>query len=286
MMRNFNLWFRTFRESIATYSYYIDFEKVYANVDRVKVELNILNSLIGSKNIKDEFKAIIQKYPDTLKCIPILLAVRGSEIPITDKSGSFIFDFAQPAFTLDQYSEFMEKSGLFNLLSNHLISNLIDYVTGVEIGLDSNGRKNRGGHLMEDLVEMYIQKAGFKKDETYFKEMYIHEITQKWGTDLSAISNQGKMEKRFDYVVRTPNQIYVIETNFYGSGGSKLNETSRSYKTLANEIATINGVTFSWFTDGSGWEGARHNLEETFDVLDTIYNIQDMESGVMEELFK
>jgi len=160
MMRNFNLWFRTFRESIATYSYYIDFEKVYANVDRVKVELNILNSLIGSKNIKDEFKAIIQKYPDTLKCIPILLAVRGSEIPITDKSGSFIFDFAQPAFTLDQYSEFMEKSGLFNLLSNHLISNLIDYVTGVETGLDSNGRKNRGGHLMEDLVEMYIQKAG------------------------------------------------------------------------------------------------------------------------------
>jgi len=286
MMRNFNLWFRTFRESIATYSYYIDFEKVYANVDRVKVELNILNSLIGSKNIKDEFKAIIQKYPDTLKCIPILLAVRGSEIPITDKSGSFIFDFAQPAFTLDQYSEFMEKSGLFNLLSNHLISNLIDYVTGVETGLDSNGRKNRGGHLMEDLVEMYIQKAGFKKDETYFKEMYIHEITQKWGTDLSAISNQGKMEKRFDYVVRTPNQIYVIETNFYGSGGSKLNETSRSYKTLANEIATINGVTFIWFTDGSGWEGARHNLEETFDVLDTIYNIQDMESGVMEELFK
>lgn len=286
MKRVFGEWFRTFRESIATYSYYIDFEKVYANVDRVKVELNILNSLIGSKNIKDEFKAIIQKYPDTLKCIPILLAVRGSEIPITDKSGSFIFDFAQPSFTLDQYSEFMERSGLFNLLSNHLISNLVDYVTGVETGLDSNGRKNRGGHLMEDLVEMYIQKAGFKKNETYFKEMYIHEITQKWGTDLSAISNQGKMEKRFDYVVRTPNQIYVIETNFYGSGGSKLNETSRSYKTLANEIATINGVTFIWFTDGSGWEGARHNLEETFDVLDTIYNIQDMESGVMEELFK
>ena len=286
MKRVFGEWFRTFRESIATYSYYIDFEKVYTNVDRIKVELNILNSLIGSKNIKDEFKAIIQKYPDTLKCIPILLAVRGSEIPITDKSGSFIFDFAQPSFTLDQYSEFMERSGLFNLLSNHLINNLVDYVTGVETGLDSNGRKNRGGHLMEDLVEMYIQKAGFKKNETYFKEMYIHEITQKWGTDLSAISNQGKMEKRFDYVVKTPNQIYVIETNFYGSGGSKLNETSRSYKTLANEIATINGVTFIWFTDGSGWEGARHNLEETFDVLDTIYNIQDMENGVMEEIFR
>lgn len=116
--------------------------------------------------------------------------------------------------------------------------------------------------------------------------MYIHEITEKWNTDLSAISNQGKMEKRFDYVVKTNKQIYVIETNFYGSGGSKLNETSRSYKTLAHEVATIKGVTFVWFTDGSGWKSARHNLEETFDVLDTIYNIADIENGVMKEIFK
>lgn len=286
MKRNFEEWFRTFRESIATYSYYIDFKKVYSNVDKIKIELNILNSLIGSKNIESDFKSIVQKYPETLKCIPILLAVRGVEIPITDNSGSFIFDFANPAFTSDQYSCFMENSGLFNLLSKHLIGNLLDYVTGVEAGLDSNGRKNRGGHLMEDLVEQYIQKAGFKKNSTYFKEMYIHEITQKWGVNLSAISNQGKMEKRFDYVVKTLTHIYVIETNFYGSGGSKLNETSRSYKTLANEIATINGITFVWFTDGQGWISARHNLEETFDVLDTIYNIGDMENGIMKELFK
>ncbi len=286
MKRNFEEWLRTFRESIATYSYYIDFKKVYSNVDKIKIELNILNSLIGSKNIESDFKSIVQKYPETLKCIPILLAVRGVEIPITDNSGSFVFNFATPAFTSDQYSCFMENSGLFNLLSKHLIGNLLDYVTGVETGLDSNGRKNRGGHLMEDLVEQYIQKAGFKKNSTYFKEMYIHEITQKWGVNLSAISNQGKMEKRFDYVVKTPTHIYVIETNFYGSGGSKLNETSRSYKTLANEIATINGITFVWFTDGQGWISARHNLEETFDVLDTIYNIGDMENGIMKELFK
>lgn len=179
---------------------------------------------------------------------------------------------------------FMRKTKLFDLLENHIVSNLVDYATGVETGLDSNGRKNRGGHLMENLVESYIQKAGFEKDKNYFKEMYIHEIEKKWNVDLSAISNQGKMEKRFDFVIKTDKQIYVVETNFYSSEGSKLNETARSYKTLAQEVATIDGVTFVWFTDGCGWTSARHNLEETFDVLDTIYNIKDLEDNIMKNL--
>lgn len=286
MKRDFITWLSNFRNSIATYSYYVDFEKVYENVENIKIELNILNSLIGSKNIKTDFEKILSKYPETLKCIPILLAVRNSEIAVSDEDGSFKFDFATQTRSISEYSVFMEKSGLFDLLQNHIVNNLVDYVTGVETGLDSNGRKNRGGHLMEDLVESYIKKAGFVKNETYFKEMYIHEISQKWNVDLSAISNQGKMEKHFDFVVKTENQIYVIETNFYGSGGSKLNETARSYKTLANEIATISGVTFVWFTDGSGWQSARHNLEETFDVMENLYCIKDLENGVIEKVFK
>lgn len=286
MKRDFVSWLATFRDSIATYSYYVDFYKVYQNVENIKVELNILNSLIGSKNIKSDFEKIIEKYPEALKCIPILLAVRNSEICVSDESGTTQFDFATQTHNISDYAMFMEKSGLFDLLKNHLISNLIDYVTGVETGLDSNGRKNRGGHLMEDLVESFIKKAGFIKDKDYFKEMYIHEISEKWGIDLSAISNQGKMEKRFDYVIKTTNQIYVVETNFYGSGGSKLNETARSYKTLAQEIETIDGVTFVWFTDGNGWISARHNLEETFDVMEHIYCIADMENDVMERVFK
>ena len=176
---------------------------------------------------------------------------------------------------------FMRKTKLFDLLENHIVSNLVDYATGVETGLDSNGRKNRGGHLMENLVEEYILKADYQKDVNYFKEMYIHEIEEKWNVNLSAISNQGKMEKRFDFVIKTDNQIYVIETNFYASGGSKLNETARSYKTLAIEIDTIDGVTFVWFTDGCGWNSARRNLEEAFDVLDTVYNIKHLENKII-----
>lgn len=284
--RNFSEWLLGFRDSIADYGYYIDFDKVHRNVDSIKIELNILNSLIGSNNIETDFENLINKYPETLKCIPLLLAVRSNEIYAIDGDGDYTYNFKNPNLSVEQYKVFMRKTGLFDLIENHIVNNLVDYATGVETGLDSNGRKNRGGHLMENLVESFIQKAGFLKDESYFKEMYIHQITDKWDIDLSAISNQGKMEKRFDFVVKTPTMIYGIETNFYGSGGSKLNETARSYKTLALETDTIDGFTFVWFTDGKGWTSARHNLEETFDVMEHVYNINDMENGIIDAIMK
>lgn len=284
--RDFHTWLSNFSYSIADFGYYIDFNKVYKNVDSIKIELNILNSLIGSKNIETDFENLISKYPETLKCIPILLAVRESEIFAGENGEVKLYTFDKNVNTIDEYKLFMKKTGLFDLLSNHIINNLYDYVTGVETGLDSNGRKNRGGHQMEDLVESYIQKAGFKRDENYFKEMYVSEVSRKWNIDLSAVSNQGKMEKRWDFVVKTDNCIYLIETNFYGSGGSKLNETARSYKTIATEMKNVKGAKFVWFTDGAGWKSAARNLEETFDVLDDIYSINDMQNGIMKEVFK
>lgn len=287
MTRSFNDWLSKFRSSIANYSYYIDFQKVHKNVDSIKIELNIMNSLIGSKNIENDFKALLQRYPEIKKCIPILLAVRANEIYCQDANGGVLYNFIKKSSDIDdaeyyeKYCYFMKETGLFDLLENHIINNLVDYVTGVETGLDSNGRKNRGGHLMEDLVESYIIKAGFIKDKSYFKEMYIHQITEKWGIDLSAISNQGKAEKRFDFVIKTDNMIYGIETNFYTGGGSKLNETARSYKQISQEADTIDGFTFVWFTDGNGWKSARRNLEETFDVMEHIYSIDDLENGIL-----
>ncbi len=280
MKRNFETWLATFRDSIASYDYYTDFAKVYRNAADIKVELHILNSLIGSADIETDFEKLMERYPEVLKCIPILLAVRSNEISATDEDGAYTYNFKSPNCSLEQYKIFMRKTGLFRLMKEQHIRNLMDYVTGVETGLDSNGRKNRGGHLMEDLVEHFIVKAGFQKGATYFKEMYISEIQQRWGADLSAVSNNGKAEKRFDYVVKTDKQIYVMETNFYTGGGSKLNETARSYKTIANEVKTIPGVTFVWLTDGKGWHSARKNLQETFDVLETIYNIRDLEDGI------
>lgn len=281
MKRDFNTWLSKFRNSIADYGYYVDFEKVYRNVDKIKVELNILNTLIGSKDIENDFIQIVTKYPETLKCIPLLLAVRADEIYAIDGDGEFSYNFKKMNYTPEQYTVFMRKTGLFELMEKHIIHSLVDYVTGVETGLDSNGRKNRGGHLMENLVESFIVKAGYVKNQNYFKEMYIHDITGKWGINLSAISNQGKSEKRFDFVIKTENMIYGIETNFYTGGGSKLNETARSYKQIAQEVDTIDGFTFVWFTDGNGWTSAKHNLEETFVAMEHIYSIDDLEDGVI-----
>lgn len=283
MKKDFNQWLSTFRESIANYKYYVDFDTIYNNYEDIKVELNILNSLIGSKNIENDFEALIQRYPEVLKCIPILLAKREMDIYCMDDNGSYNYNFKKANYPISQYKYFMKETGLFELISNRLINNLVDYVLGVEAGLNSNGRKNRGGHLMEDLVESYIQKAGFVKGISYFKEMYLTDLESKTGLDLSALSNDGKTAKRFDYVIITSNCVYACECNFYVSGGSKLNETARSYKTLALESKDIVGFKFVWFTDGLGWLSARNNLRETFDVLDTIYNIKELENSILEE---
>lgn len=284
MKRNFNEWLSKFKTSISDYTYYVDFEKIYKNVDKVKVELNILNSLIGSKNIEEEFQNILIRYPETLECIPLLLAVRSREIFVKDEINEYLFKFDKMVYSIKDYIRFMEESGLFDLLQNHIINNLYDYVLGIEVGLDSNGRKNRGGHLMENLVESYIIKAGYKKDVNYFKEMYLKDIEKKWNLDLSEMSGNNISTKRFDFVIKTDNQVYVIETNFYSGGGSKLNETARSYKMLAQESKKVEGVTFIWFTDGTGWNSARKNLEETFNELETMYNIDDLENGILENL--
>ena len=286
MKRDFNNWLKTFRSTIATWQYYADFEKVYKNIDRIKDELNLLNGLIGNQNIEFEFRRIVEKYPSVLNVIPILIAKRENEIRITDAEKNYEFNFKNPNYSIDEYVLFMFNTGLFDLLQNHVIHSLVDYVMGIEVGMDTNGRKNRTGKAMEALVESYLVKEGFVSGVTYFTQMNLSKVEKLWGYDLSNISNTGKTEKIFDFVVKTPNHVYAIETNFYGSQGSKLNETSRSYKALALEAKEIKNFTFVWFTDGIGWFSARHNLEETFDVLDTVYNITDLESGIMSQLFK
>ena len=284
MKRNFDEWINNFKSSISNYSYYADFNKIYKNVDKVKVELNILNSLIGSKTIEEDFKNIMLKYPETLECIPLLLAVRSTEIFVKDEINEYLFDFKKMVYSMDDYVRFMQESGLFDLLQNHIINNLYDYVLGIEVGLDSNGRKNRGGHLMEDLVEKYIKESGFVKDVNYFKEMYLNDIEKRWNIDLSSLSGNNVSTKRFDFVIKTPKQIYLIETNFYASSGSKLNETARSYEMLAKKAKEIDGITFIWITDGLGWHDAKNNLKETFNELETMYNINDLENGTLKQV--
>ena len=285
-MRNFTAWLNTFKDSIATWDYYTDFPKVYANVDKYKIELNLLNSLVGSKNIEQDFKSLVQKYPEVLQVIPLLLAKRSDNVRITEIEGCFDFNFKVLNYEIEDYVLFMNNTGLFDLLANRIVRDLVDYATGIEVGMDTNGRKNRTGKVMEDIVENHIQKAGFKRDVDYFKEMYKSDIEKRFGLDLSLISNDGKSEKRFDFVVKKGNHVYAIETSFYGSSGSKLNETARSYELLYRQSKNIEGFTFVWITDGCGWSAAKNNLQQTFDVMPTIFNIHDLENGILNSLLK
>lgn len=295
MSRNFEIWFSGFEDSIASWKYYTDFKKVYTNVNKIKNELNLLNGLIGSQNIEEEFKDLIKEYPKVLKAIPILIAKREKVIIIKDAIQDYHYNFEKMNYSIEDYIIFMRKTGIFDLLENHLISNIYDYVTGVEVGMDTNARKNRTGDSMEDLVESYIIKAGFVKEHNYFKEVTTTKLKEKWYIDLEEIlknideSTKNKTvkmaKKRFDFVIENNNILYLIETNFYSSQGSKLNETARSYKMLNKELTKIKGVKFIWFTDGKGWNGARGNLEETFYEMEDIYCIQDMKNNVMDKIF-
>lgn len=248
--------------------------------------MNLLNGLIGIKNIEDEFIRIVLKYPNVLQAIPILIAKRESEIIVNDTERKYNFNFKKPNYTVEEYAMFMEQTGLFDLLQNHMIHSLVDYVTGVEVGMDTNSRKSRTGDVMEDLVESFICKAGFIKNQTYFKEMERSRIYEYWGIDLSVMTNTGKTEKRFDFVIKTDSMIYGIETNFYNAQGSKPNETAGNYKLISTEVNSINGFKFIWITDGKGWKPSRNNLEEVFNVMEHLYNIKDLEDGIFEKVIK
>lgn len=284
MNRNFDKWLSTFRKTIASFDYYVDFEKVYNNAKKHKNELHLVNSLIGSQHIENDFRKLINEYPKVLHCIPILLAVRSNEILVLDNQREYYFNFKNPNYTVDEYSKFMEKTGLFALLSKHLINNAYDYVLGVETGLDSNARKNRGGSVMERICEGFISQTCAPCELN--SQVSSLEVKEKYGIDFKSDDGGSTALKRFDFVVHKNGNTYIFEVNFYSSGGSKLNETARSYKMIAEQARDIPNCKFIWITDGIGWISARSNLRETFDILPTLYNLKDLENGVLKEIIK
>lgn len=284
MKRKFEDIIDSLRDSIATYDYYVDFNKVYANVSKVEMQLNLLNYLIGKDNVENEFLKLLIEYPDVIEVIPILLAIRTGEIKVID--GELIsYNFKEMNREPEDYTKLLRESGLVNLFQNKKTKNLVDYVTGVEVGLDTNARKNRTGHLMEDIVESYIQKID---NVDYIKEANINEIKSHFKTDVLdhlLMDEETYANKRFDFVVKNKNnELLLIETNFYRTSGSKLNETARSYAKLGQDLKEVKGVKFVWITDGIGWKSTQNNLREAYAVIDHIYTLDDLDKNILLEL--
>ena len=250
------------KETNQTLGFFCDFEKISQNVSNIEISLNILNYLIGKQNIEESVNDIWKRDSSAFNVMDILIAVRDDgRKKVIDSLGDCVL-LKQLFTSPDRVVEYLNETGLADLFRSNRIKDLVDYVFGIETGLDSNARKNRSGHIMEDTVQAILEETGM----TYRKEVY--------SSDYPALSEVlGEDEKRFDFVVETPNKVYLIEVNFYSGGGSKLNEVARSYSDIAPKINSVKGYEFVWITDGIGWESARNKLQEAFSIIPSIYNL-------------
>ena len=281
MKRSFNDIMNSLKTTISDYKFYTDFGKVERKIEDYRSELMELNSLIGSTQIQIDFQKLIESNPDVLKAIPILLAKRDMFINILDVNEK-VFHFDYLNLTIDEYVKFMEETGIFYVLQNKKVTSLIDYVTGIEVGLDSNARKNRGGQQFANLVEKYILES--KYSSNYLKEVSTKIIKKDFGIDLNINFEDSRTDKVFDFIINSKEYLYLIEVNFYSSGGSKLNETARSYRMLNNELSNINKVKFVWITDGMGWSTVKRGFKDAYNEIEHLYTIEDLENGLFDKL--
>lgn len=265
--------FKTFmsqlKETNQSLDFFCDFDKINSNVENIKLSLCMLNSLIGSTNLRASVETIWNRDKTAFNVMDILIAVRseGKKKVLNSLGECVVLDTL--FHSVDGVMEFLTDTGLADVFQTQKITNLVDYVFGVETGLDSNARKNRSGHVMEDVVADLFADNGI----TYRKEVYSSE----WSALTQAL---GEDEKRFDYVVETPNKVYLIEVNFYSGGGSKLNEVARAYSEIAPKINAVEGFEFVWITDGIGWNSAKNKLQEAFYTIPSIYNLTSIEEFI------
>lgn len=283
MKKDFNILISTFKSSIKTWDYFVNWKKVFSNSSDLEIALNKLNYLLGKDDLETEFKKLYISNPDITKALPVLLAVRENKLEVFDKitKNSELFDFSGKEKDAQKYFEFLEKSGLARLFQKGGIKNLVDYVLGVEVGLDSNGRKNRGGTLMEDIVGALIGDFCKKNGYEYLPQASSTKIKGKWGVDVKV----DKSERNFDFVIYNPKnkKIKLFEINFYNGGGSKLKAVCGEFKNLYSELKAQN-IDFVWITDGLGWHTTKRPLEETYNNNEYVFNLTMLEAGILSEL--
>lgn len=277
------------KPSNTLWSYFVNWEKVLRNTKRIELALNNLNYLIGKEDFDKEFRFLLKENPTLAKVVPALVVRDGSNkkkfnILVDYKNKKLVYedyDFTKEKpsdLDIEKYLTFVKETGLKDLIISTKIKNLVDYMIGVESGIDSNGRKNRGGHAMEDIVEAFIVDLCNKKKVRYLKEANAEKIKQKFDYDVPV----DKSSRRYDFVIDNGKELFIIETNFYGGGGSKLKSTAGEYRNLFDVLA--GKYKFIWITDGIGWKTTAKPLRETFDHNDYLFNLAMLEKGALEAI--
>lgn len=272
------------------HKFFVDWDKIRDNVEKYKVELNILNSLIGSKNFNAELKGLLNKYPEVLPVVPLLLAIRGKELLVIKdfldaNSGIVEYNFAERKLTnkeMEQFIEFFEKTGLeyfFKSLSN---KSIYDYATGVEVGMDTNARKNRSGKAMELLLEPIIIEINKRQGKSFkiLSQKNFKYLEDNFGIE---VSTSIKHRKADFILVSKDNKVINIETNFFSGTGSKPQEIVDSYINRQEELAE-NGFRFIWVTDGYGWKGQKNQIAKGFEKIDFLLNLHFVRVGLLERI--
>ena len=269
MAKDFQRFMSQLQETNQTLDFFCDFKKISQNVENIKLSLCMLNSLIGAIDMRSAVETIWNRDKSAFNVMDILIAVRseGKKV-VLDKIGNCVV-LDSMFKSVDGVMEFLDDTGLTEIFQSRKVTNLVDYVFGIETGLDTNARKNRSGHVMEGIVKHIFDNNNIKyRQEVYSSEW--PEITNVLGDD----------EKRFDFVIKTTAKTYLIEVNFYSSGGSKLNEVARAYTDLAPKINSVSGFEFVWITDGIGWKSARNKLQEAYNNIPSVYNLTDISDFV------
>lgn len=283
MKKDFNHLVSSFKSSIKTWDYFVNWSKVFSNSSDLEIALNKLNYLLGKENLKEEFNKLYNSNPDIVKALPVLLAVRENKLEVFDKEtkNSEFFDFSGKEKEAQKYFEFLDKSGLARLFQKDGIKNLVDYVMGVEVGLDSNGRKNRGGTLMEEIVGSFLADFCNKNGFEYLSQARASAIKTKWGFDVKV----DKSERSFDFAIYNPKtkKLKLFEANFYNGGGSKLKAVCGEFRNLYDELKAQD-IDFVWVTDGLGWHTTKRPLEETYNHNEYVFNLNMLEAGILSEL--
>ncbi len=283
----FDYFIKTLKTKITRWDYFVNWEKVIKNVEPIERELNLLNYLIGKEDFIKEASALILDYPQTIKAIPKLLAIRENSVEVLVDVNKFIyeyFDFSTNKPTKDEainFAKFLLNSGIGELLKDRKIKNLVDYVIGIEVGLDSNARKNRIGSLMESIVEVFVADACAANNADYINQATASKIKNKWGITIQI----DKSSRQIDFAINKSNKLYFIETNFYGGGGSKLKSTAGEYITM-NKYWNKQGIEFIWITDGQGWKNTQLPLREYFDQADYLLNLHMLQKGYLNKILE
>ena len=288
----FDYLLETLKHSNRTFEFFIDWAKVFNNVKDIEINLNMMNYLIGKENIESEFKFLIQKYPKIVSVIPILIAIRKKSIEVLYDYKSTEWEYKEYSFrTKENYSEqeieniveFCKKIGLLDMLTKKRIKNLVDYCIGLEVGIGTNGRKNRSGTIMEKIIEFYLNPICKQLDLEYIPQATYRKVKEKWGIDLPI----DKTERRYDFAINKNDRLILIEVNFYSGGGSKLKSVAGEYIALADFLRDKKNVEkFIWITDGIGWKTAKSPLREAFENMDFLINTRMISEGILEEIIK